>query len=293
MNDLDLRSLEIFRTVASEGSISRAAEKLNRVQSNVSTRIKQLEDRLERSLFQRRSRGLTLTADGELLLTYADRLLQLSMEASDALRDDKPSGLLRIGAMESTAAARLPALLSHYHRQFPGVTVEVATDVARGLIDRVRNFDVDVAFIAEPVHVENLQTSAVFEEELVLVAPSSFPELEKIAEISGRTMVAFESGCAYRRYLEDWLLESGIVPGGVLAVGSYLAMLACVSAGTGFAVVPRSVLETISSQGDFRTYRMPRHLRRIKTMMTWRADYQSAKFTALRDMIPAIKAPPA
>ena len=80
MPGLDLRSLEIFRTVAVEGSITKAAMKLNRVQSNISTRIKQLEQHLKKNLFSRQYRGLTLTPDGHLLLSYAERLLQLSID---------------------------------------------------------------------------------------------------------------------------------------------------------------------------------------------------------------------
>ena len=288
MNSLDLRSLEIFRAVAAEGSVSRAAERLNRVQSNVSTRIKQLEDRLDRPLFHRGNRGLTLTADGHRLLSYADRLLQLSEEAAEAMNESRPSVRFRIGTMESTAAARLPGVLSAYHREFPDVEIEVTTDVAQGLVERLQGYDVDVAFIAEPVQFEGLATLPVFEEELVLVAPQSFPPLERIEEISGRTVVAFEPGCAYRRYLEEWLLEAGIVPGGVLAVGSYLAILACVSAGTGFAVVPRAVLEVVTSSGSFRTYDLAGKMTCIRTMMTWRRDYRSTKLDALQRLLPSI-----
>ena len=201
----------------------------------------------------------------------------------------RPGGVLRIGTMESTAAARLPAVLSEYHRRYPEVDIEIETDVAQGLAERLLRYDVEVAFIAEPVQFDAFSTRAVFREELVLVAPRSFPELDDVSGISGRTVVAFENGCAYRRYLEDWLLEAGIVPGGVMAVGSYLAILACVSAGTGFAVVPRSVLDTIASKGDFRSYRLPPKLRRIRTMMTWRRDYQSAKLDALRGLLPALR----
>lgn len=288
MNGLDLRSLEIFRAVAIEGSVSKAAAKLNRVQSNVSTRIKQLEERLDKELFSRRNRGLTLTPDGHVLLAYAERLLQLSEEASDALNAGKPSGVFRIGTMESTAAARLPAILSDYHRRYPKVEIELDTDTAGGLLDRLLNYDIDVAFVAEPVSFETLRTWPVFLEELVLVAPASFPPLESTAEISGRTVLAFEPGCAYRRYLEEWLLESGIVPGGIMALGSYLAILASVAAGTGFAVVPKSVLDTVSSKGKFRRYPLPDKIARIRTLLAWRADYRSAKLDALQDLLPRL-----
>ena len=288
MHGLDLRSLEIFRTVAVEGSVTKAAMKLNRVQSNISTRIKQLEQHLKKNLFLRQNRGLTLTPDGHLLLSYADRLLQLSMEASEALNEGKPSGVFRIGTMESTAAARLPEILSRYHRLYPDVEIELETDTAGGLLDRLLSYDVEIAFVAEPVSFETISTQPVFEEELVLVAPQSFPPLKNTSEISGKTVVAFEPGCAYRRYLEEWLLDSGIVPGGVIAMGSYLAILACVSAGTGFAVVPQCVLDTVSSKGQFRLYPLPNNLARIKTLLAWRSDYQSVKLDALKELLPVL-----
>ena len=289
MAHMDLRALEIFRSVAHEGSVSCAAQKLNRVQSNVSTRVKQLEEHLGKTLFVRHSRGLTLTPDGEVLLAYADRLLQLSTEASEAMKKGVPRGVFRIGTMESTAAARLPAILSRYHARHPEVRIEIETDVARGLTRRLLNHDIETAFIAEPVLFERLRTRVVFEERLVLVAPQSFPPLDRPGEISGKTIVAFEAGCAYRRYLEDWILEAGIVPGNILSVGSYLAILACVAAGTGYAVVPQSVLDTVSSMGDIRRYPLPGKLSRIRTMIAWRDDYRSVNFDALLDLLPERK----
>ncbi len=287
MHGLDLRALEIFRAVATEGSVSKAAIKLNRVQSNISTRIKQLEQQLNKSLFLRRNRGLTLTPDGQLLLSYAERLLELSMEASDALNAGKPSGVFRIGAMESTAAARLPEILSRYQDLYPEVQIELETDTAGGLMDRLRSYDIEVAFLAEPVSFARISTQPVFEEQLILVAPKSFPRLENSREVSGKTVVAFEAGCAYRRYLEDWLLEAGIVPGGIIAVNSYLAILACVAAGTGYAVIPQSVLDIVSTKGQFQRCPLPDNLSHIKTLLAWRADYRSAKLESLRELLPA------
>ena len=286
MRGPDLRSLEIFRAVATEGSISKAALKLNRVQSNISTRIKQLERQVDKSLFLRHNRGLTLTPDGHLLLSYAERLLQLSMEASEALNGGKPSGVFRIGTMESTAAARLPEVLSRYHELYPDVQIVLETGTAGGLIDRLLNYDIEIAFVAEPVSFDRVSTQPVFEEQLILVAPKSFPPLKNPRDISGKTVVGFEAGCAYRRYLEDWLLEAGIVPGSLMAVSSYLAIFACVSAGTGYAVVPQSVLDLVSTKGQFQRYSLPDNLSRIKTLLAWRSDYKSAKLDALKELLP-------
>ena len=117
---MDLDALHIFRTVAEQGGITRAAAKLNRVQSNVTTRVKQLEERLGTQLFLRERRKLTLSPEGRLLLAYADELLRLSSEAQAAVKSGTPRGMFRIGTLESTAAARLPPILSRYHLEYPG-----------------------------------------------------------------------------------------------------------------------------------------------------------------------------
>ena len=288
MNGLDLRALEIFRSVAIEGSVSKAAQKLNRVQSNVSTRIKQLETQLNKSLFVRHRKGFTLTADGQLLLEYTERFLQLSIETREALVSDIPGGVFRIGAMESTAAARLPEVLSRYHDLYPDVQIELVTDTAGGVLNRLLAYDIDAAFAAQPVSFQSLATQPVYEERLILIAPQSFPRLDRIEEISGKTLIAFKVGCSYRRHLEQWLLESAIVPGSIVTVNSYLAIIAMVSAGTGYAVVPRSVLDIISTRGQFQTYDLPGNLSRIKTMLVWRSDYLSAKLEALKKLLPEL-----
>jgi DNA-binding transcriptional LysR family regulator len=286
MHGFNLSALEIFRTVAIEGSVSKAAIKLNRVQSNISTRIKQLEQQLEKSLFLRHNRGLTLTPDGQLLLAYAERFLQLSMEASEALKAGKPSGVFRIGTMESTAATRLPEILSRYHELYPDVQIELETGTAGWLIDRLQNYDIEIAFTAEPVSFDWVTTQPVFEEQLILVAPQSFPPLENTNEISGKTVIAFEAGCAYRRYLEQWLLEAGIIPRSIIAVSSYLAIIACVSAGTGYAVIPQSVLDIVSTKGQFQRYDLPDSVSHIKTLLAWRSDYKSTKLDSLKELLP-------
>ena len=97
---MDLTSLQIFKAVVARGGISRAAASLHRVPSNVTTRVKQLEEELGTKLFVREKNRLALSAQGRILLNYADQLLRLSAEAQAALRDGKPRGTLRVGALE-------------------------------------------------------------------------------------------------------------------------------------------------------------------------------------------------
>ncbi|MBO4249562.1 LysR family transcriptional regulator, partial [Halomicrobium sp. IBSBa] len=135
---------------AEEGSVTRAAERLGRAQSNVTTRVQQLEEQVGATLFLREGRRMALTAEGETLLGYARRLLALADEAAQALHPGRPGGRLRLGAMESTAAARLPAPLAALHAQWPEVHIELSTGASRALVDQVRTHALDAALVAWP-----------------------------------------------------------------------------------------------------------------------------------------------
>src|SRR5262245_28464360 len=125
MRTMELSDLLVFRTVVEAGGVTRAAEKLNRVQSNVTTRIRHLEEQLGVNLFIREGKRLHLSPAGKVLLDYAGRLLDLAREARESVHDTKPRGLFRLGAMESTTSIRLPAPLSEYCQRYPDVTLEL------------------------------------------------------------------------------------------------------------------------------------------------------------------------
>ncbi|MEH6474659.1 MAG: LysR substrate-binding domain-containing protein [Sneathiella sp.] len=286
MSVMDLRALEIFQTVVAEGSVSKAAVKLNRVQSNISTRIKQLEIQVGKQLFYRQNRKLTLTSDGELLLSYANKLIDLSLEAKEALGENSPKGVFRIGAMESTAAARLPEILAHYSASYPDVEIELQTGTAGALMQRLAKGEIEVAFIAEPVVGQNIQTQPVFVENLVLIAPASYPKITGFEALDGKTLIAFEQGCAYRSYLEGWLKDANVSPGNVLSVSSYLAIFACVAAGTGFAVVPQSILNMIISTAEFQKIPLADDFAKIRTMLAHGTGYSSVKLDSFKKFLP-------
>jgi DNA-binding transcriptional LysR family regulator len=96
LRTIELDTLQIFKAVVDFGGVTRAAAQLHRVPSNVTTRLKQLEEGLGTKLFHRHSRKLLLSSEGHLLLAYAEQLLRLSSEAELALRSGKPRGKLRI-----------------------------------------------------------------------------------------------------------------------------------------------------------------------------------------------------
>lgn len=272
MRSIDLDSLDIFRTVVQEGGVIRAALKLNRVQSNVTTRIKQLEQRLGRALFRKQGRGLVLSPEGELLLSYAQRLFRLADEAENELKSGRAMGVLRIGSMESTAGSRLAPLLSRFHRQHPGVVVELVTGTTGALLQRVANFEIEAAFVSEPFTPGVLSSRKVFDEELVLITGKDVAQVRRAADLAGMTLIAFANGCSYRKRLEDWLGSSSVLPARTLEFASYQAMIACVAAGTGFAVVPRSLLATLRASQDVRQHELPLRIQRNRTHLVWNGE---------------------
>jgi DNA-binding transcriptional LysR family regulator len=280
---MDLVALSIFKAVAEQGGITKAAATLHRVQSNVTTRVKQLEERLGTRLFNRQGRKLVLTSEGKALLGYAERLLRLSAEAQAALKAHAPHGVLKIGALESTAATRLPPMLARYHRNYPTVRLELVTGTSGALVDRVHREELEAAFVAEPFAARNLEARHAFTEELVLITPKGHPRVDSPRDLAQRTVLAFTTGCSYRRRLEAWLGRASVVADRVMEYGSYHAIVACAAAGGGIAVVPKSVLRATGMEAQVAVHPLPAKIAHARTMLVWRRGHQSSPLDALRE----------
>lgn len=285
MRNLDLDALQIFKAVADQGGVARAAAHLNRVQSNVSTRLSQLEASLGAPLFRRQNRRLVLSDQGRVLLAYADRLLRLAEEAQEAVRNGTPQGVLRIGTMESTAAARLPPVLARFHAAWPQVHLELVTGTSAALVNKVRNYEVDAAFAAWPFDAEGLESEHVFLETLALISPLSAPAVSSPTDLAARSVIAFTAGCSYRRILESWLGQQGVSSARVMEFASYHAIVACVAAGAGVAIVPRSVLNVLQAQDAVRVQDLPAPFDSAVTMLVWRGDDSSPALAAFREAL--------
>lgn len=287
---MELAELEIFRTVVAEGGVTRAAERLNRVQSNVTTRIKQLEESVGVPLFVRDRRRLVLTAAGEALLDYAERILDLVQEAREVVAPQNPRGRLRIGSMESTAASRLPAPLAEFHQRWPEVRLELSTGPTDVLIAGVRACKLDAALVAGPIDDPAFSATPLYKEELLLVTPRSHRRVRSPEDVMLDTLIVFEQGCAYRRHAETWFASQGrsrdLAPVRTLELASYHAILACVAAGAGVAVVPRSVIAMQMEPHGFATHSLGRD-GRVTTYLISRRERGSAAFLALRALLAA------
>jgi Transcriptional regulator len=281
---MDLAALEIFRAVVEAGGITRAAERLHRVQSNVTTRIRQLEQSLGVDLFVRDGRRMVLTPSGQTLFDYACRILSMTEEARQAVLPARPHGRLRIASMESTAASRLPNVLAAYHQAWPDVQLELVTLATRQALDALARFEVECAFVAEPLTDPGLSAVPVFEEELVVITRDRHRPVHTAADLEVPTLLAFEPGCNYRARLENWYVIGDAPTPRVLQLSSYHAIVACVAAGIGAAIVPRSVLGLYRDLPAIRQHSLG-EAGRVRTLLAWHPSMASAALHALIDTL--------
>jgi DNA-binding transcriptional LysR family regulator len=284
---MDLAALKIFQAVVEHGGVNRAAAKLHRVPSNVTTRIKQLEEELGIKLFAREGRTLALSNEGRALLPLANQLLRLAAEAEAAMKKGEPQGILRIGALESTSAARLPPILSRYHSLFPEVHIELVTGTSGALVGRLARQEIDAAFVAEPFNDDGLDMQLAFVEQLVLITPRSLRRIRTPKDIGTRTLISFATGCSYRSRLETWLGAERVHVDRVIECQSYPAIVACVAAGTGIAVVPRSIIEQAIGKRDVTVTNLPDSISVTQIQLAWRRNYHCVALEAMKKMIVA------
>ncbi|WP_206832708.1 LysR family transcriptional regulator [Alicyclobacillus fructus] len=267
---MELRDLRIFLTVAKIGSVTKAAEQLGYVQSNITTRIQHMEAELGTTLFHRHARGMSLTSSGVTLLRYAEQIVHLCHEAEQAVQDTiSPIGPLRIGAMETTTATRLPAILAEYHRLCPQVDLSLTSGPTDQLLQAVLSYDIEVAFVAGPICHPLLNTGALIEEELVLVAEANGWE-PSYNHLCPATIVTFRKGCSYRKRLEQYLDNLGIRSRKVIELGTLDGILGCVAAGLGISLVPRTIVD--GSRYDLTIYEVPEEFRKAPTVLIYRND---------------------
>ncbi|ASB61771.1 transcriptional regulator [Bacillus sp. A053] len=270
---MNIQLLQVFLTTAREGSISKAAQTLNYAQSNVTNKIQQLENDLQTTLFYRHSRGITLTPSGQILVSYSEKILHTIEEARAAMGESSaPSGPLRIGSMETTAAVWLPQLLAHYHNLYPNVDFNLVTGPTEQQIQAVLHYELDGAFISGPIKHPDLVQEKILDEELVLVTSASHPEISSIQNVQTQTMLVLREGCSYRAKLNHILQEEGLLPLKLMEFGILEAIIGCVSAGLGISLLPRSIIASHEKQGRIRSHTISDKYSLVSTMFIRRKD---------------------
>lgn len=246
MESLELR---IFKEVASEKSITKAAEKMGYVQSNVTAHIHNLEAELKTALFIRHSKGVTLTEEGRRLLVYADQITALLDDAKNQLQHGRPS--IRIGATQTIAAHRLPVWLSIFQRDCPDIGFSISTHLQPALIEAVAGGNLDCAFVYTGFNHPKLASVFRCREEMAVIASKQLSPEEVLRQ---PVVCSNAPGCPSRYLLENWIIKRISQKPDIIQFDTVESIMKAVSLGIGIAVFPVSVL----SDADTRNFQVLR-----------------------------------
>ncbi|OOP72137.1 LysR family transcriptional regulator [Clostridium beijerinckii] len=236
---METNDLKIFQTVAYEKSISKAALKLGYAQSNITMRIKFLENELNTTLFIRNNKGTIITSNGEKLLKYADKILELINEVNDEFLPSKIASTIKIGATQTISASILPKLFSLFYEKNPEVSLVLKTEKQKALLDMILKDELDGAFISAEIASSKIKKIITFKEKLALV---SSVNIDDINDLPSPIIVNSDTNCPYRKLLQKWLVYNNSKPTAIIEFDSLESILGGISEGLGISLLPKSIL---------------------------------------------------
>ncbi|GAB2186357.1 LysR family transcriptional regulator [Roseibium sp. LAB1] len=266
LDNMDIVLLKTLVAVAETGSFSGAAQALNCVQSNVTSRIRRLEEQFGQKVFQRSKAGARLTEFGEQVHARAVALLrQFAAAERDLLEAAGAGAPLRLGSMETTAAVRLPAILKRL-KDNSAAPLSLTTGPTAELLSKVWDQKIDAAFVAGPVDGTRFQATRAFSERLVCAKGASSPD--------NGPLLAFRHGCSYRAVAQAWLGSIGQSDREVTEMGTLEGILGCVDAGLGFTVAPESAVLGFRNADQLKLSPLPAPFGDVVTYLVWRIDHK-------------------
>lgn len=271
---MDFQSMRFFVTTADMGSFSAAAEELSYAQSNLSSRVKQLEAELGEPLFYRHRKGVTLTVKGKLFYDYAVRLLRLSEEAVNMVKNmDEPKGEIKIGSLEAMVLDDLPELLSTYHGMYSEVKLSLHTDMNAKLGELVLDRELDGAFIAGPTQNAELMEVPFCTKHLVLVGSSKGEAVPVETILAEAPIITFPEGSVFRNHLELLLASRSLTfHNRIHEMNSLSANIANICAGIGYGYLPRNVVSSYIAQALMREYKVYDPYSELNVVFVYRRD---------------------
>jgi LysR family transcriptional regulator, cell division regulator len=270
---MNTNDLKIFEAVVRHGSFAKAAESVFTVQSNVTARIKNLEEEFGAPLFSRSSRKVELTAAGEKLMKYGQRIGYLLEEAKREMREAGPfTGQLRIGCIEATMALKAPGIIKQFSESYPGIELEFVSAMRDSLIADVTNHRIDAAFVPGPIHLTDLNQVLVMQEKLEILAPAAMTTPGALLKQKRPTIIVFEQGCVFRSRLEAWLSGKGITAYKLIVLNSIEGIINFVESGLGISILPAEVLSRYYPKRKLSRFALSKELGVLTTTLVYRKD---------------------
>jgi len=245
------RRLQVFHTVARLLSFTKAAETLHMTQPAVTFQIRQLEEHFNTRLFDRTHNRISLTAAGQRVFDYAEKIIALYGEMDSRVREltGDVSGILIIGASTTIAEYVLPGLLGEFQSRYKDVNVRLSVSNSLGIVHMVENNTVDVGIVESPVTNKNLAVEVCWHDELMFICPPSHPFAKKSSvspqDIVNLPFLCREEGSGTREVINEYFEDNKISPNDLnlcMEFGSPEAIKSAVEAGLGVSIVSRATV---------------------------------------------------
>lgn len=242
---MDIRQLQMFKTVAELGGFTKAGTKLVVSHSAISRQIKLLEDELHCPLLVRRGKAVTMTEAGRVLLPCAEAILnQLADAARQVLEiSQSPIWRLHIGTSTTTLSSFLPPVLAKLRSSYPKLALLITTGLTDAIVEEIRAETIDVGLVALPVEERGLTVEPLYREEFVVAIRSRHPLAKKRTvhpgELQDTPMILYPRGSGFRRALDQFFTEVGISPTLRLELENEEAIVSAVCDGLGISFLSK------------------------------------------------------
>ncbi len=241
--------LYYFYRVAVHRSVSKASKELLIAQSALSTQLKQLEESLDSTLFNRTKGGMALTDTGDLVFRYASKMFETydEMKRAMVLAETEIRGPLHVGSVNSIGIYLLPEILTAFHAQFPDVQINLEMHSSNLVLEMLQENQIDLALIAWNRQYPQLESSVIMNNHMVLVAPGNHPLAKKrkltLKDLADQKFIGYEPGTPTRIMIDSHFKSLGINLDYVLELSNIATIKQLAVAGMGLAFLPRIGLE--------------------------------------------------
>ena len=262
---MDSNLLKVFVAVTNNNSISLAAMELGFAQSNVTSRIKQLEKNIGHSLFHRIPKGVKLTHEGEKLYPYAIDIVKKVEEAILQMKNLNHQAILRVGSTQSNAPIRLLPFVTKLNHDFPKMKIELFTDTTPLVVNALLDYKVDIGFVSGNPNHKDILVLQRFKEDIYLV--------ESKEKISENCILGYKDSCAYYTYLSSYLKKQGNSTFKTTIFENYETILGCAKIGMGKSLVPKSIIDKFNYAKDLKMTKLDKEEIDLSTHLVCRKDY--------------------
>ena len=241
--------LYYFYRVAVHKSVSKASKELLIAQSALSTQLKQLEESLDTTLFNRTKGGMALTDTGELVFRYASEMFETyeDMRRAMALAEKEVRGPLHIGSVNSIGIYLLPEILTAFHGKFPDVQIHLEMHNSNLVLEMLQENQIDLALIAWNRQYPQLDSAVIMQNDVVLVSSARHPLARKrkpvLKDLANQKFIGYEAGTPTRIMIDSHFKSMGIPVNYVVELSNIATIKQLAISGMGLAFLPRIAVE--------------------------------------------------